>query len=109
MVSQQPITRLAALYRSGGNGVVKTKEEDEKSQHHTLQNSMDSQRKVLLLTLIILQVTVSVEVEGGRVVTATIREGAPVITVMFQVAKVAGLTLVPTSSLFEISPRLKLR
>ena len=55
------------------------------------------------------QVTVHVEVEGGRVVTVTLREGAPVISAMFQVAKAAGMTLAPTSSLFEISPQLRLR
>ena len=47
--------------------------------------------------------------EGGRVVEVTVREGAPVITVMFRVAEVAGLTLEPASSLFEIAPQLKLR
>ena len=57
----------------------------------------------------LLQVTVNVEVEGGRVITVTVREGAPVISVMFQVAKTAGLTLTPTSSLFEIVPQLRLR
>ena len=56
-----------------------------------------------------MQVTLTVEVEGGRVVMVTVREGAPVITVMFQVAKAAGLTLDLTSSLFEIAPQLKLR
>jgi hypothetical protein len=56
-----------------------------------------------------LQVTVNVEVEGGRVVTVTVREGVPVISVMFQVAKTAGLTLTPTSSLFEIVPQLRLQ
>ncbi|CAI8021499.1 Villin-1 [Geodia barretti] len=54
-------------------------------------------------------VTVNVEVEGGRVITVTVREGAPVISVMFQVAKTAGLTLTPTSSLFEIVPQLRLQ
>ena len=39
----------------------------------------------------------------------TVREGAPLITVMFRVAKEAGCTLVPTSSLFEIATQLKLR
>ena len=47
--------------------------------------------------------------EGGKVVEVTVREGAPVITVMFRVAEAAGLTLEPTSSLFEIAPQLKLR
>lgn len=50
-----------------------------------------------------------VEIEGGRIVEVTVREGAPVITVMFRVAETAHLSLVPTSSLFEISPQLKLR
>ena len=39
----------------------------------------------------------------------TVREGAPVISVMFQVAKAADLTLSATSSLFEMTPHLKLR
>ena len=47
--------------------------------------------------------------EGGKVVEVTVREGAPVITVMFRVAEAAGLTLEPTSSLFEIAPQLQLR
>ena len=57
----------------------------------------------------ILQLLVCVEVEGGSVVEVTVREGAPVITVMFRVAEAAGLTLEPTSSLFEIASHLKLR
>lgn len=58
---------------------------------------------------VVLQLVVSVEVEGGNNLNVTVREGAPVITVMFRVAEAAGLTLVPTSSLFEIATQLKLR
>ena len=47
--------------------------------------------------------------EGGKVVEVTVREGAPVITVMFQVAEAAGVALVPVSSLFEIAAHLKMR
>ena len=50
-----------------------------------------------------------IEVEGGKVVEVTVREGAPVITVMFRVAEAAGLALEPTSCLFEIASHLKLR
>ena len=56
-----------------------------------------------------LQLLVCVEVEGDKVVEVTLREGAPVITVMFRVAKAAGLALEPMSSLFEIASHLKLR
>lgn len=56
-----------------------------------------------------LQLLVSVEVEGGKVFEVTVREGAPVITVMFQVAEAAGLALEPASSLFEIASHLKMR
>lgn len=39
----------------------------------------------------------------------TVREGAPVITVIFRVAKAAGIELDTTSALFEISEHLRIR
>ena len=56
-----------------------------------------------------LQLVVRVEVEGGRVWEVTVREGAPVINVMFRVAKAAGIELDITSALFEISEHLRIR
>ena len=55
------------------------------------------------------QVMVPVEVEGGRVCEVTVRETAPVISVMFKVAETAGVKLATNSAIFEISESLRIR
>ena len=55
------------------------------------------------------QLVVPVEVEGRRVCEVRVREQAPIITVMFKVAQVSGVTLTINSALFELSESLRIR
>ena len=57
-----------------------------------------------------MQMIVTVEIADGRgVFDVTVKEKAPVISVIFKAAKTAGITLKPESALFEVSESLKIR
>lgn len=64
-------------------------------------------KKLILHPLI--QILVSVEVEGGRVCEVRVRERAPVITVMFKVAQMTEVTLTINSAIFEVCESLRIR
>ena len=54
------------------------------------------------------QITIAVHVDGSGVHQVTVKENAPVMSVIFKAAQVAGTHLTLNSSLFEVEETLKI-